>query len=64
MSIKLSRKAKDILFVSVGGFGWSDYADSKFWQVAWNVLGGLGIIGFLGGIKWKSDQREPIKPDQ
>lgn len=72
MSIKISRKLKDGLFVAglvacltlaIGGTGWSDYADSKFWQVAWNVLAGIGIAGFIGGVWWKSQQKEPIKPE-
>ena len=70
---KLSRKTKDILFVSglvaclvlaIGGFGWSEYANSKFWQVGWNVLGGLGVVGFVGGIYWKSQQRTPKQEGQ
>lgn len=72
MSIKISRKVKDAAFVAfelitlalaIGGFGWSDYADSKFWQIGWNVLGGLGIAGFVGGMWWKSQQKEPVKPE-
>jgi len=73
MSIKISRKVKDIAFVAglvaclvltIGGIGWSDYADSKFWQIGWNVLAGVGVVGFIGGIYWKSQQKESNTTDQ
>jgi len=49
------------LVLTIGGIGWTDYAESKFWQVAWVVLAILGIIGFVGGIYWKSQQKESPK---
>jgi VIT1/CCC1 family predicted Fe2+/Mn2+ transporter len=57
----MSKTLKSILFVAylvamltlaIGGTGWSDYADSKFWQTAWNVLCGVGVAGFIGGVFW------------
>jgi hypothetical protein len=71
--MKLSRKVKDILFVvyllacltlAIGGLGWSDYAETSFWAHAWNVLSGVGVVGVIGGVWWKSKQREPVKPNQ
>ena len=65
--MKISRKLKDIAFVAfeviclvlcIGGIGWTDYADSKFWQVAWIILAVLGGASFIGGIYWKSQQKE------
>ena len=45
------------LTLTIGGIGWTDYAESKFWQVAWNVLAGLGVVGFIGGIYWFSNKK-------
>jgi len=54
---------KDLLYVTyllvcltlcIGGIGWTDYAETKFWQVAWVVLAIAGGAGFIGGIYWKS----------
>jgi hypothetical protein len=65
--MKISRKLKDIAFVAfeviclvlvIGGIGWTDYAETKFWQAAWIVLAILGGLGFIGGIYWKSQQKE------
>jgi hypothetical protein len=40
------------LVLCIGGIGWTDYANSKFWQVAWVVLAFIGGIGFAGLIYW------------
>lgn len=40
------------LALVIGGIGWTDYAETPFWQVAWIVFAALGAIGFIGGIYW------------
>lgn len=63
----LSSKTKSILFIvfeilmlvlAIGGFGWSDYAKTKFWWTTWDILGVLGIIGFIGGIWWYASTKQ------
>jgi NADH:ubiquinone oxidoreductase subunit 3 (subunit A) len=46
-----------MLVLTIGGVGWTDYAETKFWQIGWVVLAVLGVIGFVGGIKWLSDKK-------
>lgn len=46
-----------MLVLAIGGIGWTDYAETKFWQVGWIVLAILGVIGFVGGMKWLSDKK-------
>jgi NADH:ubiquinone oxidoreductase subunit 3 (subunit A) len=46
-----------MLVLAIGGIGWTDYAETKFWQVAWIVLAILGVIAFIAGMKWLDNQR-------
>lgn len=71
--MKLSRKVKDILFVSylficvfgltIGGLVLQDYAESSFWQNFWTYSPIAGVVGLIGGIWWKSQQRETPNQD-
>ena len=45
------------LVLAIGGIGWTDYAETKFWQVAWIVLAILGVFGFIFGMSWMNKQR-------
>jgi len=46
-----------MLVLAIGGIGWTDYAETKFWQTAWIVLAVLGVIGFVAGMKWLDNQK-------
>lgn len=45
------------LTLLIGGIGWTDYAETKFWQAAWIVLSILGFFGFVSGVWWLSKQK-------
>ena len=45
------------LALAIGGIGWTDYAETKFWQVAWIVLAILGVLGFIFGMSRKNKKR-------
>lgn len=46
-----------MLVLAIGGIGWTDYAETKFWQIGWVVLAVLGVIGFVGGISWLNNKK-------
>lgn len=45
------------LVLAIGGIGWTDYAETKFWQVGWIILAILGVFGFIGGMWWMNKQK-------
>jgi hypothetical protein len=45
------------LALAIGGIGWTDYAETKFWQVGWVILAILGVFGFIGGMWWMNNQK-------
>jgi hypothetical protein len=49
------------LTLLIGGIGWTDYAESKFWQAAWVISAGLGLVGFIGGIYWLVNNWKKLK---
>lgn len=49
------------LILFAGGWGWSDNAETPFFQVLWIVFAILGLIGFIGGIHWFASSRKKFK---
>lgn len=71
--MKISRKVKDIAFVTfeiamavltIGGLIWQDTADKAFWWNFWTYSPIVTFLAFVGGMWWKSKQRETPKQDQ
>lgn len=47
-----------LVFFSVMGWVFTDYAESKFWQTAWVVIALASIPAFIGSIVWFSKSRK------
>lgn len=47
-----------LVFLSVMGWVFTDYAESKFWQTAWVVIALVSIPGFIGAIYWFNASRK------